>query len=107
MHDGQFSVPSNETMAHGTIQNTISIVLQTFWENGQADPTKDNNGKTGCLLQQQLGAYRNKAPPLKQQKAFSCCILTELAQLDITELQQATVHQDRQLCHVEVFGEPN
>jgi hypothetical protein len=90
LRDGRFSGPAYETLAHGTINNTISSLVQTFRDNDREDPTRDRDGKVGRLLQQQLKAYKKKDPPERQQKALPCCVLVELARMDATEVQKAT-----------------
>jgi hypothetical protein len=56
---GQFLGPDYDTLASGTIQNTISDISSTFWENSQPNPTKDNNLQLSFILQCQFRAFKN------------------------------------------------
>jgi len=88
--EGRFSGPAHETLAEGTIRGAISYVASTFRDNDRTNPTLDYDGKLGRLLSRQFRAFRNKDPPLKQQKALPSIVLDELAKLQVTETQKAT-----------------
>jgi hypothetical protein len=45
-----------KTLAEGTVRNTISHVVQTFWEKGQPNPTKDTDHELSILLSRQFRA---------------------------------------------------
>jgi hypothetical protein len=52
LHERRFSGPSHDTLAVGTIQNSISAVCATFRENGRPNPTKDNHLQLSFILHQ-------------------------------------------------------
>ena len=89
MREARFSGPSYETLAETTVRNAISYVAATFRDNDRGNPTLDEDGELARLLSRQFRAYRNKDPPVKQQKALPCCVLKELAHMDATETQRA------------------
>jgi hypothetical protein len=82
LRQGRFSSAAYDTLAAGTIENALSSLVQTFRDNDRLDPTRDEDGKVGRLLQQQKRAYANKDPPPRQHKALPCCVLKELARLE-------------------------
>jgi hypothetical protein len=43
LRQGRFLGPAHDTLAVGTIQNTISDICATFRENGRPNPTKDDD----------------------------------------------------------------
>jgi hypothetical protein len=86
LQQGQFLGPAHDTLALGTIQNTISDTSATFRENGQPNPTKDNNLQLSFILQCQFQAYKNAKPKEKQQKAIPTCIIAKIAKQQLTEL---------------------
>ena len=66
LRQGQYLGKAYDTLVSGTIQNTISDVSLTFWENGQPNPTKDEDLQISFILQQLFRAFKNKDPQEKQ-----------------------------------------
>jgi hypothetical protein len=89
LREGRFSRASHDTLAVGTIRNSILDVCATFRENGRPNPTKDNDLQLSFLLHRQFRAYKNADPKEKQQKAIPACVIAEIAKLKLTELQRA------------------
>jgi hypothetical protein len=89
LRKGQFLGQSHDTLAVGTIQNTISEICATFRENGQPNPTKDNDLQLSFILHQQFRAFKNADSKEKQQKAIPACIIAEIAKRNLTESQHA------------------
>eukprot|EP00956_Cyclotella_meneghiniana_P034348 scaffold103894_cov40-Cyclotella_meneghiniana.AAC.3 len=89
MREGRFSGPSYETLVESTIRNAVSYVAATFRDNDRRNPTLDEDGELARLLSRQFRAYRNKDPPVKQQKAIPTIVIKELTRLQQTELQKA------------------
>ena len=87
LREGRFSGPAYDSLATGTITNTISSVAQTFRENGRRNPSLDDDRKLSILLSRLYRAFRNTDKPLKQQKALPVIVLKELANLGETETQ--------------------
>eukprot|EP00956_Cyclotella_meneghiniana_P025476 scaffold53298_cov92-Cyclotella_meneghiniana.AAC.1 len=90
MREGRFSGPAYETLVESTIRNAVSYVAATFRDNDRRNPTLDEDGELARLLSRQYRAYRNKDPPVKQQKAIPTIVIKELTRLQQTELQKAT-----------------
>lgn len=84
LRNGEFSGPAYDSLAEGTIKNTLSDVASTFREHDRPNPTKDDDGVLGRLLSRQYRAFRNEDPPTKQQKALPACVLLELAKMSLT-----------------------
>lgn len=89
MRRARFSGPSYDTLAEGTVRSTISFVAQTFRNQGVSNPTKDEDGELGRLLQRQFRAYRNADPKPKQQKALPLVVIKEMAKNQTTESARA------------------
>ena len=89
VRDGQFSKQDDVTLAEGTVRGTVGYVAATFKDYDRGNPTKDEDGDLGRLLQRQYRAYRNEDPNKKQQKALPIGVLRELAKLKCTESQRA------------------
>jgi hypothetical protein len=89
LRQGQFLRPSHDTLAVGTIRNTISDICATFRENGRPNPTKDDDLQLSFILHQQFRAFKNADKKEKQQKAIPTCIIPEIAKRNLTELQHA------------------
>jgi hypothetical protein len=89
LRQGWFLGPAYDTLALGTIRNTISDISLTFWESGQPNLTKDNNLQLSFILQRQFRAFKNEGPPKKQQKAIPACVIAKIAKQKLTELQCA------------------
>ncbi len=87
--EGRFSSNAFETLAAGTVRNTISSICLTFWEHGRPNLSKDEDLQSCILLQQLYRSYINNDPKQKQQKAIPLCIIAEIAKQKNTELQQA------------------
>jgi hypothetical protein len=50
VRSGRFSDLQFNTMAEGTVRDTISNVVQTFRSLGRQNPTKDEDNKLSILL---------------------------------------------------------
>ena len=81
---------AHDTLASGTIQNTISDISSTFREASRPNPTKDNDLQLSFILQRQFWAFKNADPKEKQQKAIPACVIADIAKRTLTELQCAT-----------------
>jgi hypothetical protein len=84
-----FSLAAHDTLASGTIQNTISKISATFRENGLPNPTKDNNLQLSFILQHQFRAYKNADPNEHPRKAIPTCVIAKIAKQKLTKLQCA------------------
>jgi hypothetical protein len=89
LREGRFSGSAYDSLATGTITNTISSVAQTFQENGRRNPSLDDDRKHSVLLSRLYRAFWNTDKPLKQQKALPVIVLRELTNLLETETQRA------------------
>ncbi len=89
LRDRRFSRASHDTLAVGTIRNSILDVCATFRENGRPNPTKDDNLQLSFLLHRQFRAYKNADLKEKQQKSIPACVIAEIAKLNPTKLQRA------------------
>jgi hypothetical protein len=89
LQQGQFLRPSHDTLAVGTIRNTISDICATFRENDQPNPTKDDDLQLSFILHRQFRAFKNADPKEKQQKAIPPCVIAKIAKQNLTELQHA------------------
>ena len=67
LRQGPFWGPAHSTLALGTIRNTISWIY--LWENGQPNPTKDDDLQLSFILHQQFQAFKNANPKEKHQKS--------------------------------------
>ena len=56
-----------------------------------SDPTLDDNGKTGFLLQRELRAFKKGDPAKKHEKAIPISVISELAKHQISKLDRAIV----------------
>jgi len=92
LRQGRYSGKAHDTLASGTIKNTISDVSSTFRENGRPNPTKDDDLQLSFVLQRQFRAFKNKDPKEKQQKAIPVCVIAEIAKRQLTE-HQCTISQ--------------
>jgi hypothetical protein len=81
--------PAYDTLALGTIQNTILDISLAFQEKGRSNPTKDNNLQLSFILQCQFRAFKNKDPKEKQQKATPTCVIAKIVKRKSTKLQCA------------------
>ncbi len=86
---GRFSSATHDTLALGTIWNTISDISATFRENGQTNPTKDNDLQLSSILRCRFWAYKNADPKKHQQKAMPACVIAKTAKQKLMELQCA------------------
>lgn len=91
LREGRFSGHAYDTLAEGTIRNTISFVASSFRDNDRPNPTRDEDGELGRLLSRLFRAFRNGDPNPKQQKALPLGVLREMAKLQVTETQRALV----------------
>ncbi len=80
MREARFSRPSHVQLVKGSIASAISHVSQTFRKHGRPDPTLDDDGKTGFLLQRELRAFKNGDPAEKHPDVsdISTCQATDL-----------------------------
>jgi hypothetical protein len=67
MPEAQFSGPSYDQMACGSVTIAISHVCQTFCEHGQPNPSLEENKKPGFLLQWELRSFKKANPTKKHQ----------------------------------------
>ena len=70
LREGRFSSAAHDKLASGTIRNSISDISATFRENGQPNPTKDDDLQLSFILHRQFRAYKNEDPKEKQQKVL-------------------------------------
>jgi hypothetical protein len=91
MREACFSRSSHVRLAHSLISGAISHVCQTFCEHGRPNPSLDDNGKTGFLLQLELRAFKKEDPDEKHQKAIPMSVISALAKQQISKLDQAIV----------------
>jgi hypothetical protein len=89
LQQGQFLGSAHDTLALGTIRNTILDISAIFRENGQPNPTKDNDLQLSFILHRQFRAFKNADPEEKQQKAIPACVIAIIAKQKLTELQRA------------------
>ena len=90
LREGRFLLAAHDKLASGTIRHSISDISVTFRENGQPNPTKDNDLQLSFVLHHQFRAYKiNKDPKEKQQKAIPACIIAKIAKKNLTSLQCA------------------
>ncbi len=89
LRKGCFLSGSHDKLALGTIRNSISDISTTFRENGQPNPTKDNNLQLSFILHRQFRAYKNEDPKEKQQKAIPACFIAKIAKKNLRSLQGA------------------
>ena len=89
LREGRFLSAAHDELALGTIRNSFSDISATFRENGQPNPTKDDNLQLSFILHHQFRAYKNEDPKEKQQKAIPTCVIAEIAKKNLTPLQRA------------------
>jgi hypothetical protein len=89
VRQGRFSTKAHDTLASGSVRNTISDISATFRENGRQNPTKDNDLQLSFILLRQFRAFKNADPKEKQQKAIPACVIAEIAKWKLTENQCA------------------
>ena len=82
---GRYSEKAYDTLASGTIRNTILDVSSTFPKNGRSNPTKDEDLQLSFILQQLFCAFKNKDPKEKQQKPIPTCVIAKIAKQQLTE----------------------
>ncbi len=91
MREAHFLRPSHVRLAKGSISGAISHVCQTFCKHGQPNPSLDDDGKTGFLLQQELRAFKKADPAKKHQKAIPMLVISALAKQQLSKLNQAII----------------
>ena len=91
MRESCFSRSSHVRLAKGSISGAISHVCQTFREHGRPNPSLDDDGKTGFLLQQKLRAFKKADPAEKHQKAIPMLVISALAKQQLSKLDQAII----------------
>jgi hypothetical protein len=67
LREGRFQSGKRKGMVHGTIQDTLSAVAQTFWVHRRNDPRVDERGNTAFILQRTLKGLKSEDPPTKKQ----------------------------------------
>jgi hypothetical protein len=70
VRSGRYLAEKYDTVVEDTVRSTISHVVQTFWEKGRPNPTKNADNKLGILLSRQFCNYQNNNPKQIQQKAL-------------------------------------
>ncbi len=83
MQEDRFSRSSHVRLAHGSIKNSIAHVCQTIRERGRPNPSLDDDGKPGFLLQWELRAFKKGDPAKKHQKAIPMSVILALAKQQI------------------------
>jgi hypothetical protein len=91
MREARFSGPSYVQLANGSIKSSIAHVCQTFREHSQPNPSLDDNGKPGFLLQWELKAFKKEDLAKNHQKAIPMSVISTLAKQQISKLNQAIV----------------
>jgi hypothetical protein len=91
MQEACFSRSSHDRLAKGSISGAISHVCQTFHKHSQPNPSLDEDGKTGFLLQQKLRAFKKADPAEKHQKGIPMLIISALAKQQLSKLDQAII----------------
>ena len=91
MREARFSGPSYDRLAHGSVASSISHVCQTFREHGRPNPSLDDDGKPGFLLQRELRSFKKADPAEKHQKAIPMSVISTLAKQQLSELDRAIV----------------
>jgi hypothetical protein len=86
MCDARFSGPSYDRLAHGSVTSAISHVCQTFREHGRPNPSLDNDGKPGFLLQRELRSFKKIDPAEKHQKALPMAVISTMTKQQLSEL---------------------
>jgi hypothetical protein len=92
LQKGWFSSAAHDTLALGTIWNTILNKSATFRKNGWPNPTKDNNLQLSCILQCKFWAYKYTNPKEHQQKAIPAFVIAKTTKQKLMELQCAILH---------------
>jgi len=88
LREGRFSSAAHDKLTSGTIRNSISDISATFRENGQPNPTKDDDLQLSFILHRQFRAYKNEDPKEKQQKVIPTCIIAKIAKKYLMPLQR-------------------
>jgi hypothetical protein len=91
VREGRFLREYNESLAEGTVQGTISHVVQAFRAKGRPNPTKDTDSKLSILHSRQFRAYQNNKTKQVQQKTLPFAVFDELAKRQVTELDRPVV----------------
>ncbi len=91
MRGARFSGPSYDQLAHCSVTSAISHVCQTFCEHGRPNPSLDNDGKPGFLLQRELRSFKKADPTEKHQKALPMAVISTMAKQQLSELDQSIV----------------
>ncbi len=86
LREGRFSRDCGQ-LAKGTVQSSISYVVSTFWENGRANPTKDEDMELGWILHRLYRAFKNEDPKIAHQKAVLLSVISELWKSQNTEME--------------------
>ncbi len=89
LHEGQFSGKHYDKLVEKTVTDSIQYVCATFRENGFPNPTFDDDGKSGFILQRLYRAFRNADPVEEHQKAVPMSVISELGKKTILELSTA------------------
>jgi hypothetical protein len=65
VRQGRFSTKAHDTLALGTVRNTILDISATFRENDRQNPTKDDDLQLSFILSRQFRAFKNADPKEK------------------------------------------
>ena len=91
LSEGRFSGPSHRALVKSKIRGVISYVSQTFRENDQPNPTKDEDSELVRFLSRQYRAYKNGNPNPKLKKSIPICVVALVFKKKVTETQRATI----------------
>ncbi len=91
MREVRFSRSSHVRLDNSSIKSSIAHVCQTFREHGQPNPSLDDDGKSGFLLQRELKAFKKEDPAENHQKAIPMSVILALAKQQISKLDRAIV----------------
>lgn len=75
------STQGSMLMAEGSIQNSLSVLAQTFLENNVPDPRMDGNGKTTLSLKRLLASFKLFDANKHRQKAIPVSVIKKVHKL--------------------------
>ena len=78
LREALFSSSSYDTLASGTVRDSVDHVASSIRDSAGFDPRLDCNGNYSRLLLQQFRGYKASDPPTHQQKAIPPIIIREL-----------------------------
>jgi hypothetical protein len=91
MQEACFSRSSHDRLAHGFFASAISHVCHTIHKHSRPNPSMDDDGKPGFLLQWELRAFKKEDPAEKHQKAIPMLVISAFAKQQISKLDQTIV----------------